>query len=69
MFKNFPLFGDCARLQFCSEAFNLFNHANFQASKVKIFDGSGNLIPNSSQLTSPTQTSERQIQFGLRLNW
>src|SRR5215472_8029528 len=40
LFKNFPLFGDRARLQFRTEAFNLFNHANFQAPKVKIFDGS-----------------------------
>jgi hypothetical protein len=69
LFKNFPLFAERAKLQFRAEAFNLFNRANFQAPKVKIFDGSGNVIPNSSQLTSPTQTSERQIQFGLKLNW
>ena len=68
LFKNFRL-SEHARVQFRAEAFNLFNRANFQAPKVKIFDGSGNLIPNSSQLTSPTQTSERQIQFGLKLNW
>jgi hypothetical protein len=69
LFKNIPFFGDRARLHFRTEAFNLFNHANFQAPKVKSFDGSGNLIPNSSQPTSPTQISERQIQFGLKLNW
>ena len=68
LFKNFRL-GERAKLQFREEAFNLLNRANFQAPKVKVFDGSGNIIPNSSQLTSPTQTSERQIQFGLKLNW
>ena len=51
------------------EAFNLFNRANFQAPKTKVLDGAGNVIPNASQLTSPTQTSEREIQFGLKLNW
>ena len=69
LFKNWPLFGERARLQFRAEAFNLFNKPNFQAPKVKIFDGAGNLIPNASQLTSPTATSEREIQFGLKLNW
>jgi hypothetical protein len=69
LFKNWFLFGERVRLQFRAEAFNLFNKANFQAPKVKIFDGAGALIPNASQLTSPTQTSEREIQFGLKLNW
>ena len=57
------------RLQFRAEAFNLLNKANFQAPKTKIFDGSGNVISSGLQLTSPTQTSEREIQFGLKLNW
>jgi len=69
LFKNWFLFGERVRLQFRAEAYNLFNKANFQAPKVKIFDGAGVLIPNASQLTSPTQTSEREIQFGLKLNW
>jgi hypothetical protein len=57
------------RLQFRVEAFNLFNTANFEAPKVKIFNGNGSVIPNASQLTAPTQTSERQIQFALKLGW
>ena len=67
--KNWQLRREGVRLQFRAEAFNLLNHANFQAPKTKIFDGSGNVISTASQLTSPTQTSERQIQFGLKLNF
>ena len=69
VFKNWLLWHERVRLQFRAEAFNLFNKANYQAPKVKVFDGSGNVIQNSSILTSPTQTSEREIQFGLKLNW
>lgn len=69
LFKNWPLWREGTNLQFRVEAFNLLNKANFQAPKTKIFDGSGVVIPTANQLTSPTQTSERQIQFGLKLSW
>jgi Carboxypeptidase regulatory-like domain/TonB dependent receptor len=69
LFKNWRIWRERLRLQFRAEAFNLVNRANYQAPKTKIFDGSGNIVANASQLTSPTQTSERQIQFGLKLNW
>ena len=69
LFKNWGLWHERMKLQFRAEAFNLFNKPNFQAPKTKIFDGSGNVIPTASQLTSPTQTSEREIQLGLKLNW
>ena len=69
LFKNWSLWREGMKLQFRAEAFNLFNRANFQAPKTKVLDGAGNVIPNASQLTSPTQTSEREIQFGLKLNW
>lgn len=69
LFKNWALWRERMKLQFRAEAFNLFNKPNFQAPKTKVFDGSGNVIPTASQLTSPTQTSEREIQFGLKLNW
>ncbi len=69
LFKNWPVLRDRTRLQFRVEAFNLFNRANFQAPKVKIFDGNGNVIPNAGQLPAPTQTSERQIQFALKWSW
>jgi len=69
LFKNWGLWHERMKLQFRAEAFNLFNKPNFQAPKTKIFDGSGSVIPTASQLTSPTQTSEREIQLGLKLNW
>ncbi len=69
LFKNWPLLHDHTKLQFRIEAFNLLNRANFQAPKVKIFDGTGNLIPNASPLAAPTQTSERQIQLAAKLSW
>ena len=69
LFKNWPLLHDRTKLQFRIEAFNLFNRANFQAPKVKIFDGNGNVIANASQLAAPTQTSERQIQLAAKLSW
>jgi hypothetical protein len=67
--KNWTLPREGMRLQFRAEAFNVMNRANFQAPKTKVLDGSGNVIPTASQLTSPTQTSEREIQFGLKLSW
>jgi len=69
LFKNWLLWHDRTRLQFRIEVFNLLNRANFQAPKVKIFDGSGAVIPTATQLTSPTQTSERQIQLALKVGW
>jgi hypothetical protein len=67
--KNWPIGHERMKLQFRVEAFNLFNRANFQAPKVKIFDGNGNVIPSASQLAAPTQTSERQIQLAAKLSW
>lgn len=69
LFKNWPLWREQTSLQFRVEAFNVLNHANFQEPKTKIFDGSGNLVPVSAQIPSPTATPERQIQFALKLTW
>src|SRR5207244_2907671 len=66
--QNWSLTREQMRTQFRIEAFNLFNTPNFQAPKTKIFDGSGRVIATGSQLTSPTQTSERQIQLALKLS-
>ncbi len=69
LFKNWPWGHDLRQVQFRLEAFNLFNTVNFQAPKTKIFDGSGHVIPTATQLTSPTATSERQIQLALKVGW
>ncbi len=69
LFKNWPFWRERMRLQFRAEFFNLFNRPNFQAPKVKVFDGSGTPISTAGVLPSPTLTTEREIQFGLKLTW
>jgi len=69
LFRNWHLFHERSTLQFRVEAFNLFNKPNFQAPKTKIFDGNGSAIASAAILPSPTATSERELQFALKLNW
>jgi len=69
LFKTWAFSQDRRRVQFRIETFNLFNTANFQVPKTKIFDGSGNIIQTSGVLTAPTATPERQIQFALKFGW
>jgi hypothetical protein len=69
LFKNWPLFAEKAKLEFRAELFNVFNHANFQANSVKLFNNSGGVLATAGILRAPTLTSEREIQFGLKLNW
>jgi len=69
LFKNWPLWQEKMRLQYRAEFFNLFNHVNLQAQKVKVFDNKGNPNLSAGVLPSPTLTTEREIQFGLKLTW
>lgn len=65
------MLGDGGNLQFRVEAFNLFNHANFNFPARLVFNGAaaGELpIGNAGRITS-TSTPARQIQLGLRLSW
>lgn len=70
--KHFQI-AEGKELQFRAECFNLANHPNFQAPTLnfrRIFNGAavGQLSgPSVGVLTSPTTTSSRQIQFGLKL--
>jgi hypothetical protein len=57
------------KLQFRAEFFNILNRSNFFEPSAEIFDGNGNVEPAAAQLVSPTATTSRQIQFGLKLNW
>jgi hypothetical protein len=52
-------------LQFRTEAFNVFNHANFSYPNQIVFSGSG--YSSSAGVISTTATSSRQIQFALKL--
>ena len=55
------------KLQFRVECFNLFNHANFGMPVVSTFS-SGAVSPTAGVI-SYTTTSQREIQFGLKLLW
>lgn len=61
VFKNIP-FGEGRRVQFRTEAFNLFNHTNFGTPVTDIAS------PLFGRITS-TSTPSRQIQFGLRVEF
>jgi hypothetical protein len=68
LFKNWAV-KEQVRIQFRAEFFNILNHPNFQMRSPKLFDGSGNIVPTATVITSPTANPARQIQFGLRVNW
>jgi hypothetical protein len=55
------------KAQFRAECFNLFNHANLGMPVVSTFS-SGQVSPTAGQITYTT-TSQREIQFGLKLIW
>lgn len=61
LYKNFPLF-ESRKLQFRAEMFNIMNHPNFALPDVTINSAT------VGRITS-TNTSSRQIQFGMKLNF
>lgn len=76
MVKNtaVPKFGELARVEFRAEAFNVLNHPNFQVpSRANSVIYKGSTVPSTPggasdlQLLTVTSTTERQIQFGLKL--
>jgi hypothetical protein len=76
MFKNnrIPSISETFNIQFRVEAFNVFNHANFNppTANSQVFDGSGNSLGMPSgaagQLDT-TATTSRQIQFAVKVIW
>jgi hypothetical protein len=69
--NRIPKISESFNIQFRAEFFNIFNHANFappNAGNLSPFDGTGRGVGGFGQLTN-TQSSERQIQFGLKISW
>src|SRR6267143_1116700 len=71
-YKNIPIssISEGFRVQLRAEFFNILNHTNFAPplSNNAVFGESGAPIGAAGRITS-TQTSSRQIQLGIRLNW
>jgi outer membrane receptor protein involved in Fe transport len=55
-------------LEFRGEFFNVLNRANFAAPSPSVFDASGARLGNAGVIQS-TNTTSRQIQFGLKLSF
>ncbi len=58
--------GEKVNLEFRAEFFNLFNHANFSAPSRFVFTSQRVINGNAGRITT-TSTTEREIQFGLKL--
>jgi hypothetical protein len=76
MVKNtaVPKFGELTRIEFRAEAFNTLNHPNFQVpNRANSVIYKGSTVPSTPggasdlQLLTVTSTTERQIQFGLKI--
>ena len=72
LLKDIPVtaFGDSGTLQFRAEFFNILNRANFGSPNRTIFSGTAGSVPlgNAGRITD-TDTTSRQIQFALRLQF
>lgn len=64
LFKNTKL-SERTNLQFRAEVFNVLNHANFGTPNATVFSGAA--FNPSAGLITTTNTTSRQIQFGLKL--
>jgi hypothetical protein len=65
-----PKISENFNVQFRTEFFNVFNHANFAPplDNLQSFDASGNLVGGFGQLTA-LQVPSREIQFALKFTW
>jgi hypothetical protein len=74
IFKNNPIkrISESFNMQFRAEFFNLLNHPNFAVpvmpDNTDIFDSTGTPTGVAGLITSTT-TTEREIQFALKIVW
>ncbi len=62
---------DLFNIQFRVEAFNVFNHANFNppTSNSQIFNGDGTPVGPTAGLLDSTSTTSRQVQLAIKVLW
>jgi len=72
-YKNIPIssISEGFRVQLRAEFFNILNHTNFAPplSNNAVFGEAGGPALGAAGRITSTQTSSRQIQLGVRLNW
>jgi len=72
LFKNIPVtrISENFNIQIRAEFFNVLNRPNFETpfDNQTLFNGSGAPIPTAGLIDS-TSNSQREIQFGLKVNW
>lgn len=73
VFKNIPIhkLTETTSLQFRAEMFNIFNHPNFAPplDNNTLFNQDGSAVGPTAGQIDATQTTSRQIQFGLKLTF
>jgi hypothetical protein len=73
LFKNnyITRISEVFNIQFRMEAFNIFNHANFNppAANNQVFNGDGSTGGLTPGLLDTTATTSRQVQFAIKVIW
>jgi hypothetical protein len=73
LFKNnyIARISEVFNIQFRMEAFNIFNHANFNppTTNNQVFNGDGSTGGLTPGLLDATATTSRQIQFAIKVIW
>jgi hypothetical protein len=73
LFKNnrIPRISEQFNIQFRMEAFNVFNHANFNppTANNQVFNGDGSTGGLTPGLLDTTATTSRQVQFAIKVIW
>ncbi|HLH29878.1 MAG TPA: hypothetical protein VKY31_01665, partial [Terriglobia bacterium] len=65
--RNFKM-NESKTAQLRIEMFNALNHTNFGTPSTVVFDGNGN-VPSAAGTITSTNTTSRQIQAGLKINF